>query len=380
VFRQRATSEACKFASCHRTVKEYAYWQSHVANNDKGRQNRVRFIAIGLALLALCWAFRDVRLGRVLELCLEIGAPGLVLALFPQAISVALEVQGWARSIRLLGTRVRLASLGAVRVATEALAVCLPAGVMFAESVKVPLLASQVQLPAARAVAAIALRKYLMLLAQAGYLLVAAVLVANALPPEALGLPHGLDPALLIGGVALVLALAALLVRGLLTQAALGTRLEGLMRRLSPRRFAAGAARGLADADRELVAFFRPGAELKVAGWFLLSWLFEAVETFVLLRLLGVTLGFGPTLAMEVTVSLLRSLVFVVPAGLGVQDAGYAVLLRALGVQDSVEVAAAFSLLKRGRELLWVGLGIALFTRFAPGQRPLAPSGALAKP
>jgi uncharacterized membrane protein YbhN (UPF0104 family) len=79
-------------------------------------------------------------------------------------------------------------------------------------------------------------------------------------------------------------------------------------------------------------------------------------------------------------VSLLRSLVFVVPAGLGVQDAGYAVLLRALGVPDSVEVAAAFSLLKRGRELLWVGLGIALFTRFAPSERLLAPSGAITEP
>jgi hypothetical protein len=51
---------------------------------------------------------------------------------------------------------------------------------------------------------------------------------------------------------------------------------------------------------------------------------------------------------------------FVVPAGIGIQDLGYALFLRALAVPNASEVAAAFTLLKRGKELLLVTLGLCL--------------------
>lgn len=90
---------------------------------------------------------------------------------------------------------------------------------------------------------------------------------------------------------------------------------------------------------------------------FLLVWLLEAAETFLILYLLGVHLPWTTVGGLEVSVSLLRNLVFMVPAGIGVQDLGYLAFLRALHVPDVVNVAAAFVLLKRGKECCWAITG-----------------------
>ena len=54
---------------------------------------------------------------------------------------------------------------------------------------------------------------------------------------------------------------------------------------------------------------------------------------------------------------LVRGLAVPVPAGLGVQDAGYVLSLRALGVADATTVGAAFVVMKRGKDLFWVTVG-----------------------
>jgi uncharacterized membrane protein YbhN (UPF0104 family) len=46
-----------------------------------------------------------------------------------------------------------------------------------------------------------------------------------------------------------------------------------------------------------------------------------------------------------------------VPAGLGIQDASYVAFLRALHVPDALNVAAAFLLLKRSKEIFWAICG-----------------------
>ena len=96
-------------------------------------------------------------------------------------------------------------------------------------------------------------------------------------------------------------------------------------------------------------------------------WLVEAFETALILRLVGGPLDLGLAMTAEVGVSLVRSIGNVAPAGLGVQDAGYAVLFEALGVP--APTTAAFVLLKRGKELVWIAVGYALL---ASMRRPRA--------
>src|SRR5262249_8564336 len=113
--------------------------------------------------------------------------------------------------------------------------------------------------------------------------------------------------------------------------------------------------------------------------WILGGWFAEAGETWVLLRLLGIDLSFSMVLAFEPVVSFARSAAFFIPAGLGVQDAGYMAFLRQAGIPDAVTRAAAFVLLKRFKELVWIALGwiLLLATRArtgAPGGAPGSPA------
>jgi len=81
-------------------------------------------------------------------------------------------------------------------------------------------------------------------------------------------------------------------------------------------------------------------------------------------------------LAFEPVVSFARSAAFFIPAGLGVQDAGYMAFLQHAGIPDAVNRAAAFVLLKRFKEIIWIAVGwiLLLATRARALERGQPPS------
>jgi hypothetical protein len=94
-----------------------------------------------------------------------------------------------------------------------------------------------------------------------------------------------------------------------------------------------------------------------------LAWSMEAVETIVVLRILEVDVEAAAIAGIDVAASMLRQLLFFVPAGLGVQELSYVRALEALDVTKVATVAAAFVILKRLRELLFLGIGLGLLVR-----------------
>ena len=107
------------------------------------------------------------------------------------------------------------------------------------------------------------------------------------------------------------------------------------------------------ESDRHAEAFFALGAQrtaLPLAAC-VLSWLCEALETWLMLGLLGAALHFPTVLGVDMAVSLARQTLFLLPAGIGVQEAGYMGALGAIGVPDALTVGAAFIVLKRAKEV-----------------------------
>jgi len=333
----------------------------------------------GVAALALLgWTFRDVRVQDVTALLGRTGYVGVVLVLLPQLFSAALETNGWR--LVFLGRQVQFLTLLRVRIGSECVA-CLPAGVVLAESLKLPLLVRGLGLPVADAVCAIAARKYFLLLSQALYITLAALLGAAALEhasPAILG-GGGLSATVLVAGF--VVAIAGVGSRALLCRGKLATRFERVLSRVPLpvlRRALATHARTFAETDGTLQRFFdlHWTREVATVGWFLAGWIVEALETWIILRVLGVELDFLAVASFEVALSLVRSLVFVLPGGIGVQDAGYVLFLRALGVPDATTAGAAFSIVKRAKELAFAGLGLALLrTALGPMNRRERPRG-----
>jgi uncharacterized membrane protein YbhN (UPF0104 family) len=121
-------------------------------------------------------------------------------------------------------------------------------------------------------------------------------------------------------------------------------------------------------ADDHLLDFFEKerGARALPMLLYSLGWLVRGAETFVFLRLLGVDVPLTTALVIETAIIVVRSAAVPLPAGLGVQDVGYVLCFRALGVPEASTVGTAFVLLKRGKDLFWILLG---FPLLATGRR-----------
>ncbi|SAL25668.1 membrane protein [Caballeronia terrestris] len=91
----------------------------------------------------------------------------------------------------------------------------------------------------------------------------------------------------------------------------------------------------------------------KVAASFLLSlvgWFVGTGEVWLVLRLLGHPVDWTDALILESLGQAIRGAAFAIPGSLGVQEGGYLLLARLVGLPP--EVALALSLAKRARELL----------------------------
>jgi uncharacterized membrane protein YbhN (UPF0104 family) len=109
---------------------------------------------------------------------------------------------------------------------------------------------------------------------------------------------------------------------------------------------------GVASLDREVRATLRRHRPLFVAGTLqFVALLLGAFEIWFALRLFGHPVDSSAALILESMTQAIRHVAFVVPAGLGVQEAGLVLFGRPLGID--AELALAVSMAKRLREVLW---------------------------
>jgi putative membrane protein len=109
---------------------------------------------------------------------------------------------------------------------------------------------------------------------------------------------------------------------------------------------------GVASLDREVRASLRRHRALLVVGTLqFFALLSGAFEIWFALRLFGHPVDFKVALILESMTQAIRHVAFVIPAGLGVQEAGLVLFGRPLGVD--AELALAVSMAKRLREVLW---------------------------
>jgi putative membrane protein len=96
------------------------------------------------------------------------------------------------------------------------------------------------------------------------------------------------------------------------------------------------------------------------------GWVASALSTWIALLLIGVDVHVWPVLAMESLVCAVRSVAFLVPNGLGVQEAAYAAIAPLFGI--GAEIGVAVSVLKRARDVA-VGLPILLLWQWTEGRK-----------
>jgi uncharacterized membrane protein YbhN (UPF0104 family) len=305
-----------------------------------------------------------------------VGLFGFALIATPQLVSLCLECCGWSRVFEVLGRRVSPRPLLRVRLATEALAQTLPLGVVWSESLKPLLLARHAGIGTSDSVAAIVARKYLLMASQAVYVAVLSACGFATLKHLSLALTGHAEVAYGAFGASALLCLLAFGVSGAFTRGRVAEHALGLLRTIPNERFqrALGARKhAFTGTDAQTARYFAAGflrTTLQPGFFFLCGWLCESLESFLILKLLGVELEFFTVASVEVMLSFAKNVLFVLPAGIGVQDVGYVSCLAVLGVPDALNVGAAFSVLRRGKELFWAILGYTLLASEARQSLP----------
>jgi hypothetical protein len=100
-------------------------------------------------------------------------------------------------------------------------------------------------------------------------------------------------------------------------------------------------------------------------GASLAAWQLGAVETYLILRLLGRPVGFAQAFAIEILAAAIEGLFFFVPAKMGTQEGGRVVIFLSMGLTPAVGFALGF--LRRLRELAWAAVGFVILAGYRSG-------------
>ena len=331
-------------------------------------------LALGVLVIAvLLRAIGTTDLARAARAVRGAGA-WLALVPLPTLLAMSLDAWAWRRILLVLGRAVSWRRLVELRLSVESIVLALPGGSVAGEGMKLALMERRMAIPFGTGAASLALTKALLTAAAALYLTAGAVLLLAS------GAGATRVPALLgLAGAAftaLVAVLSMILLRG-------GAAFVALSRWLSVfpvravRVWISTRSAAFARVDAGARAFFAAprSAQLACLVPFAIEWLMEGVETFVILRCLHAPVSFGDALVLDGVGSLLRTIVFFVPAGLGFQDGAQVALLGMLGLGDAPATGAAFIFIKRTKELFWIVTGATfLAVRRDLWQRPRSPT------
>jgi uncharacterized protein (TIRG00374 family) len=307
---------------------------------------------------------RNADLSRSFDLLQSLGWR-LPLLLIPNFVVAVLEAVGWRLSLARLGPVPRFPSVLRVRLITEAVMMGLPSGAVISESLQPYLLKRGCGMPFESAVVAGVGRKSFVVVSH-GIVMGVSTLLAwpllNRISHATIGR----------GGLPWVLLATALFMIGAFgfgIVASANGRLVERFRLALDRLFGHWMGDWLARhagrfqrADEHMLQFFRRDPRGLVVPMLLYcaGWVVRGMESLVFLYLLDVTIPFNVAVLLESTLVLVRSVAVPVPAGLGVQDVGYVLSLRAIGIPDAITVSAAFVLMKRGRDVFWILVGFLL--------------------
>ncbi len=313
----------------------------------------LRSILLVLGLLTLGLLVWHIGPGNIYDAAARLGPAALVVVLIPSLVMYVIEAYGWKITLGPSAKDIPFWRVLAIRTAGEVVNMTTPTAYVGGEPLKAYLLKKH-GVPMVEGLASVVIAKTTMTIAQVLFILIGIglgfwLLGANGSSGQmaAAGL---LSVGLLFFGTA---AFVLVQRRGLFTW------ILDLLRRIGLRiGFLEAREEQLKSLDRTILNFYthHQSAFYASTGLYFLGWLAEALEVFVIIYCLG-----GPATALSaLSIGALSVFIkggtFFIPGSLGAQDGGNLLLLQAFGYSDVTGIT--FALLRRFRELVWIGIGL----------------------
>ncbi len=306
--------------------------------------------------------FAHADLNRIAALLSQTGLL-LAFAVLPSAAMYAVDSYAWNLCFARSASRFPFHRAYIIRIATDAVHNSIPAGVALAETAKALIARNELGIPLTDGFAAGMIAKINTAAAQSLFIVIGLSVLAVNLSGGS-QFSAGAGESMYVAAafaIAAGVALAWRMYRG----SAFG-RVYAVLRRIPFKRFSAvldTRKKAFVDLDHYISSFARHHArELYTSlALFFMGWMCAACETWIILDLLGNGANYLDALAIESAVSLLRIVFFFLPGGAGVQEAGIVALFASFGFADPVSLSAAFIIVRRAKELVWIAAGYGLF-------------------
>ncbi len=323
-----------------------------MSHAQKWRLIRLLFLALGLAFFPL------------LIYRLDPGAIGAELArvgiyipiiILPYFVGFIFDSIGWRYSFSS-PPGVSFNRLFWVRMAGEAMNVVTPAAYLGGEPVKAFLL-NKHKIPLVEGASAVVIAKTAMTVAEAIFVIIGAGIALHQV---------GAGSAVVKGVLLALIALLPLV--GLLIfaqRAGLFTRILRTLRKLGLRgRFLDRAEERVSHLDHNLSRYYRENPRGMVLATFyhLVGWVMGVGEVYLILSLMGIPVDLGMAFAIEALGAIIKGAMFFIPASIGTQEGGNVLIFAAYGL--SATTSLSFSIIRRIREIIYVVIGLYIFSRY----------------
>ena len=309
--------------------------------------------AVGALLLALLLAHTDI--DAVHDLMGDLG-PWSPLLLLPYLAIAYVDARGW-RCTMPAGAVERIAfwRISLARMAGEAINSVTPTAAIGGEPVKAYLL-RDLGLTSADGVASLVIAKTALTVTQSLFVVIGLTALFGR---EGF---QRLEVFGLVGLLSVTAGFGLLLVR--LQRRRPAHTVWRWLHRLFPRaRFVARLKLGVAAIDERLADFYRieQGAFWRASAWHMTGWLLGVWEVRLMMWVIGAPITWRDALIIEAVAQPIRATSILIPGGLGTQELGGVAFCKWLGMPEPV--AVTFWLLKRARELVFDGVGLAYLAR-----------------
>jgi uncharacterized protein (TIRG00374 family) len=312
---------------------------------------RYFLLALGLTVLGLLvW---NIGPDKIYEAATRLGPLALAAILIPSFVMYAIEAYGWKVVLGPSSQSVPFWRLMAIRTAGEVVNMTTPTAYLGGEPLKAYLL-KKYNVPIAEGAASVVIAKTTMTLAEVFY-----ILVGIALGFVILGTGNSagqtVTAALLSVGV-LVCSIAGFV---FIQRRGLFASILSLIRKLRLRiRFLESQEEHLLSIDRTIQDYYSHHQRAFYAsiGVYFFGWMAESLEVFIILHFLGGPTSLLSAFSIGALAVFIKGGSFFIPGSLGAQDGGNVLLLQAFGYSDVTGLT--FALLRRFRELVWIGIGL----------------------
>jgi len=308
-------------------------------------------LAVGfLTLVFLVW---HIGPGQIYEAASQLGTIGLFVLLIPSTIMYVVEAYGWKITLGPSAKNIPFWRVLAIRTAGEVVNMTTPTAYVGGEPLKAYLLTKH-HVPIVEGLASVVIAKTTMTIAEVVFILMGIALAFWSVGADGSSGPTVAGALVSVGF--LVLVTAALV---FVQQQGLFTWLLEFLRKIGLKiHYLEVREKKLRSLDRTILDFYRDNrlTFCSSIGLFFVGWMAEALEVYIIIYFLG-----GPAMALSaISISALsvfiKSGTFFIPGSLGAQDGGNMLLLRAFGYSDVTGIT--FALIRRFRELVWIGLGL----------------------